>query len=369
MTAYVEKMEKTWSMLISCVHMGGLAIPPVRITDKWVSHDVGKVDMGDDLQPGPAASLDWLQPESTIIPASDGAKTEPGADSLRDNPAIMGPKLPEVVFMATLDPPLHVPLFVWQQIRQLGGDLTQPDMAYTTLDSLMFPIPPGSHNDPTELRTITRTKPVEVKSSPAVDLSTRTYRSTLYIYKPVYGQTLREIPFSHPQQLITMLPFLRQYAFLSTLLHNSFGETEDDGADAAKLRSDDQTIQRDASATRATVSTTKEDDFAAFMAGTSKKAIKNKKHNAQAAVAVDLTLNLHPIPRLQIVFPFRSTTANVVLEIRLNGEVHVDSQNVLDEKNSTAPNGRQRRPEDLGKLLESVEDVCKWCEFIRTRWA
>ena len=60
-------------------------------------------------------------------------------------------------------------------------------------------------------------------------------------------------------------------------------------------------------------------------------------------------------PRLQIMFPFRpGKTANVMLEIRENGQVHVEAQNVLDESNAVAPNGRVRRVEDLGKILMLV---------------
>jgi hypothetical protein len=79
-----------------------------------------------------------------------------------------------------------------------------------------------------------------------------------------------------------------------------------------------------------------------------------------------------PVPRLRAVFPFRDRTANVTLQIQENGHVHVESQDVLDERNMTAAagsGGRQRKMEDVGALLETLEDVGKWAEFIRTRWA
>jgi hypothetical protein len=34
-----------------------------------------------------------------------------------------------------------------------------------------------------------------------------------------------------------------------------------------------------------------------------------------------------------------------------------------------AANGRERRVEDIGALLERVEDLGKWVEFMRSRWA
>lgn len=365
MASYMAKYEETWGMLISVALLGDMTIPPVRISDKWVSADDEKVSLGDDLQLGPPATLDWLQPDNTIIQAQDAAKVAADADSLKGNGEMMGPKLPEVMFMATLDPPLNVPLLIWQEIRQLGGDLEQPELVYTTLDSLMFPIPPGSQNDPSELRTISCIKEVEFKPPGGGEVSLKTHRNTLYIHKPVYGKTLKEIPFSHPQQLIAMLPFLRQYAFLSKVLDNSFGHKADTPDTPEPHPSSKST-------TTTTATTTNQDNFGAFMAGSNKAAAKQVIGTVDSSpqpLSVDVTLSAHPVPRLQIVFPFRSATANVVLEVRPNGQLHVESQNVLDETNSTAPNGRQRRPEDIGKVLETLEHIGKWCEFIRSRWA
>lgn len=371
--AYIAETEKTWGLLVSCAPVGEMAIPPVRVSSEWISPEVEKASLGDDLQLGQQNTLDWLEPNDAILPAQDPSKT---ADALQVNTDIMGRNLPNVMFVATVDPPLNVPSLVWQQIRQFGGDIAaRDDLVYDTLDSLMFPIQPGSQSDPSELRTIRCTKAVDFMEPDGKDLITKTYENTLHIYKPVYGKALKEIPFSHPQQLINMLPFLRQYAFLSALLDNSFRQKEnapdhpkpDDAAAAASAAAKPTNAK--------TAVTTNEADFGGFMAKQKNGAAKGHTTGgdggprAESTTEIDVTLSAHPVPRLQIVFPFRSTTANVVLEIRANGQVHVESQNILDETNSTAPNGRQRHPEDVGKLLETIEDIGKWCEFIRTRWA
>lgn len=358
--AYIAETEKTWGMLINCGNLGGMAIPPVRVSNMWISTEVEKADLGDDLQLGQPVTLDWLQPDDTVLQAPDPNKPGAGAE-------IMGSNLPNVMFTATLDPPLNVPSLIWQQIRQIGGDLAaRDDLVYDTLDSLMFPIPPGSQSDPSELRTIRCIKEVDFMPLGGKVLTTKTHRNTLHIYKPVYGKTLKEIPFSHPQQLINMLPFLRQYAFLSTLLDNSFRQK----SNVPETSKPDPSVET----TQTTTTTTNQDDFGMFMVN-QKRSVAKAAANARVdgpqtpSTDVDVTLSAHPVPRLQIVFPFRSTTANVVLEIRPNGQVHVESQNVIDETNSTAPNGRRRQPEDVGKLLETIEDIGKWCEFIRSRWA
>ncbi|KAK3359023.1 mediator of RNA polymerase II transcription subunit 1-domain-containing protein [Lasiosphaeria hispida] len=349
MAARMAKTEKIWCILIGCAplrDMGVSPVSPVRVSDKWIGIDIEKIPLPDELYTGtPGPILDWLEPNSNFI-TPDPSKAGAGVNVL------LGPQLPEVAFLATFDPPVHIPIQLWDDIRQLGCGLRNDVQTYKTFDSLVFPIAPGTNYDPSEPRSITCIKKVEFTPRGEVQWSLKTHRSTLYIYKPIYGKTLTEMTFSHPQHIVNMLPYLRQYTFLSTLLENTFKEKPGPSATAGNKPS-----------TSTTATTTRQDDFAVFMeegAG---------KEEEEEPLKLDVTLTVHPVPRLQIVFPFRASTANVLLEIRENGRVHVEAQNVLDESNAVAPNGRPRRVEDLGKILETIEDVGKWCEFIRTRWA
>ncbi|KAK3378114.1 mediator of RNA polymerase II transcription subunit 1-domain-containing protein [Podospora didyma] len=344
MSARMAKTEKIWSILIACAPLRDMGVVgPVRISDKWIGVDIEKMPL-DGMHTGPM--LDWLEPDSTFVPSSDPTKAGSGADVL------LGPRLPDVAFHATFDPPVHISHSLWEQIGQSGCGLIATDMQLRTFDSLVFPVAPGTTYDPSEPRTIACTKKVEYTPPGGISWALKTHVNTLYIYKAVYGKTLSELSFSHPHHLINMLPYLRQYAFLSTLLENSFKEKPGPSAAAEGKPS-----------TTAIETTTNQDDFALFMEDDVPARCK-----AEEPLKVDVTLNVHPVPRLQIVFPFRGATANIVLEIQENGHVHIESQNVLDERNSIAPNGRLRRVEDLGKCLETIEDIGKWCEFIRTRW-
>lgn len=359
--AYIQETEKTWGMLISCAPLKDISIPPVRVSDKWISMEVEKVNGPEDLQPG--SVLEWLQPDNTILQPSDPSKAEPDANDLGADGLLLGPKFPEVIFKAILNSPLHVPVNVWEEICQIGGALPSAVfMAHVTLDSLLFPVPPGSQQDPNEPRSITVTRKVDVcTGSNEADWSQDTHRNRLWIYRPVIGKTLTEIPFSHPQQIISILPLLRQYAFLSTILEKEFGRRQ---ASPATPTVEEESV-------KTTATTTNEDDYEALMAGVR----INGQEKADSASAntprlnVDANFTTYPVPRLSITFPFKQRTASVTLEIHANGHVHVESQNVLDESNSTAPNGKERRPEDLGKMLEVTEDIGEWIEFIRTRWA
>jgi len=338
---------KIWSILVGCAPLRDINVSPVRVSDKWISVDIEKATLPGELHTGQL--LDWLEPENTFI-NPDPAKEAAGGDPMQSEPPLLGPRLPEVAFLATFDPPIHVTLSLWQNLQQLGCGL--PDVqSLQTFDTLVFPVPLEVAYDPSEPRTITCVKQVESRGPGETAFRWRPHRNTLYVYKPIYGRNLREFTFSHPQQIVNMLPFFRQYTFLSTLLEKSFRE-EPAPAPARPA----------APKPRAkTTITTNMDDFSEFM----------ERENSQAndALRVDVTLSVHPIPRLQIVFPFRSTTANVVLDIRENGSVHIVSQNILDESNAIGPEGKARQPEDLGKILETCEDIGTWCEFLRARWS
>lgn len=434
MAGYVQKHEKIWGILVGCAPSNpdlDVNVNPVRLSHHWISDNVEMPHMPGDLQTSPM--LDWLEPENTIIPPDP----EKAGDSL------LGPRLPSVTFSATLDPPIHISFLLWEQLRGMGIGIPPMDIS-KSFDNLVFPIAPGGYYDPTEPREIHHTKDIKYQLPGSPAWSSRKHANSLYIYKPIYGKTLTEASFSHPQHLIAMLPYLRQYAFLSTLLENSFKED----TTASKRTPPTMTIHQNSSISKKI--TTNRDEFDRFMSALSPATIKSPNSGIDAptpmdistsmsmsidphhlsdtvpmsidgasqsqsqllpsqaahsqpshfntqvpptvgpnhpsfphshtsgpaagsepeAIKIDINLTMVHAPRLQIAFPFRaSETAIVVLEIRENGQVHVESQNVLDERNRLAPNGRERRPEDLGKMLETVEDIGKWVEFVRSRWA
>ncbi|KAK3957043.1 mediator of RNA polymerase II transcription subunit 1-domain-containing protein [Pseudoneurospora amorphoporcata] len=437
MAAYVEKHEKIWGILVGCAPINmnlDVNVHPVRVSHHWIPEGVERPHIPGDLQTGPM--VQWLEPQDTLVPPDP----EKAGDSL------LGPRLPSVTFSATFDPPMPISLGLWEQLRSMGIGIP-PMVASKSFDLLVFPMAPGDYYDPSELREIHSTKDVKYQLPGSPAWNSRKHANSLYIYKPVYGKTLTEASFSHPQQLIAMLPYLRQYAFLSTLLENSFKE------DTGPKRTPPQTTMHPGTLSKKT--TTNRDEFNRFMSlssaiiespnndaptpmditsmsidpvsqpshphpsgtvpmsidGASQSqllpsqaahsqptshfntqvpptggpnshpnthAFSNSSHTLTSgpsgsepeAIKIDINLTMAHGPRLQIAFPFRaSETAIVVLEIRENGQVHVESQNVLGERNRVAPNGRERRPEDLGKMLETLEDIGKWVEFVRTRWA
>jgi hypothetical protein len=395
---WTEETRRRWSILIDCAPSKGIAVNPVRISDKWIGPDVEKIPLPDELHTG-GPIIDWLEPESTFVPMPDPTK----ADSMGPSPSLLGPRLPDAVFHATFDPPVHVPEPLWLQIRQMGCMVDEWPLKEflipSTFDRLVLPDPPGQVPDGSESRTVTMSKKTPVKELGAPKLSLRSHANTLHVYKPELGRTLTGMNFSHPQQLIAILPYLRQYAFLATLLENGFKE-QPDLTDLIEPAGDEAATNP---ATTTNTIITNGADYAGLATtnnpgpGTTNGAplspeIKeengkgNEKQQQQPQqqpqqrhqqgaeeppLNIEITLTIDPEPHFHVTFPFTGgRTAVVEFEVHENGVVHLISQNVLEEgRNMVAPNGRQRKAEDVAAVLERFGDVGRWVEFMREMWA
>ncbi|KAL3427117.1 hypothetical protein PVAG01_00626 [Phlyctema vagabunda] len=341
-----EEERRTWSLLVECAQPPALVYTPARVSEKWISENIKKVDVQDvDLFLGPEGHtpLEWLEPDNTLLPSAEAAKTDG-----MDIDAHPEPKFPEIVFSAKFDPPLIVPYGVAMQIH---NQINLPiDMYQTsTFDGLIFPPSPGDKGELGEARTIETWIEVPIYSKEK-EKSIRVHRNTLFIEKIEYGRTLTELPFSHPRQLVEMLPVLRQYAFLHCLLDKSFSST-------AKHAPPKETKQDGDKSTR--------EQFADFMAQISLE----KASDDGRELSLDVTLAISATPRLQIVFPFKRRTANITVDIKLNGVVDVIAQNVLADPASDGSKsaGKAVTVADLAKMLEVSEDLGIWAEFIRRR--
>ncbi|KAI0881824.1 mediator of RNA polymerase II transcription subunit 1-domain-containing protein [Annulohypoxylon maeteangense] len=333
---------KTWGILIECAPASGMVYSPVRVSDKWISPDIEKSHITEtDMMQTSVPFLDWLEPPTTLLPSSEEVKTEGGLEGLP------GPKTPDVVFMATFDPPVIVPHAVAMEIYKISA--TNVPLTNITFDALMFPIPEGSPYDPSEPREFTFIQTIPTFSqSPQAEPTLKAHRNTLFIYKPVYGQVVNHVPFAHPKDLVAMLPLLRQYAFLSLLLTNMFKPKE--GKPSTTESSEEDSHQP----------VTQKDEFEQFMSTKTSK----EKSVPKNALKVDLTLTAHPVPRLLLVFPFNGDTANVLLEIQIGGRVAIISENIL-KPTSDSQGMEQFRRSDWANALETMEDIGAWIELIK----
>lgn len=348
----LSRLKNTWSLVLECAAIDQAGLPPVRVSDNWISKDVIKAD-SDAKSP----VLDWQEPEQVSLPQSDEAK-EAGMEVLQ--PDLSTTRVPRVMFTVSFDPPVILPQNDWARLYAFAnvepppinppGDFNnRPPPPPPTFDSLFFPIASGTKQDPSEPRSITREREVQVFDSQQ-QASTTNHKNTLYIYKPIYSQEVSEMPFSHPKQLIEMLPLLRQYAFLTTLLQNSFGPTESSTATKSSTTKNSSPKQQPSNTIPL------KDQLSTFYS------------TAPASIStlnLDAILWVHPSPRLQVVFPMGSSTAEIMFKILEGGLVEVTSENIL-EYLPEEKKGKITR-EGLAKALEHLEDLSKWAEWIRTR--
>ncbi|KAI1336774.1 mediator of RNA polymerase II transcription subunit 1-domain-containing protein [Xylariaceae sp. FL0016] len=343
----------TWSILLACAPASSMVYNAVRVSNKWIGPDIEKSSLtNEEMMSMSAPVLDWLEPANTLLPPSQETKAD---GNLESNPALLGPRPPDVIFMAHFDPPIVVPQLAAMEIYKIAA--VDPTPATQTFDACLFPLPEGTIHDPSDPREMSCTQKfytsVQNFSTGQKHTVWKTHMNTLLVDKPIYGQTLKHIPITHPKDLVAMLPIARQYAFLSLLLNNSFKDYKP--PEAKPNTSQTQAI------------TTARDEFMEFISEANTERAKELSN----ATKVDMVLIIHPVPRLQLVFPFRETTGNITLEIQVGGRVHIVSDNVFDQpaKDGVLLNGRGSlvSAEKWAKGLEIIEHIGMWVERIKQK--
>ncbi|KAK6602700.1 hypothetical protein H4I95_06637 [Botrytis cinerea] len=283
------------------------------------------------------------------------------------------------MFVAKFDPPVVVPYAIAMQIYQ--STQTPFDFSeITTFDGLMFPLSAEEalKTNETQARTINVEKNVSVWDREGKK-EAKQHFNTLYIEKIDYGRKVEEVSFSHPRQLVEMLPCLRQFALLSTVLRKSF-EAEERSKSKSRGPSKSEPLSK-SSEIDTLNPPTKKQEFEDFMKGiiatpTSKSVLEeSKKEKKGESTHLDVSLTLTPVPRVEIVFEFKKRSANVIFEIQGNGRVVVAQENILngmgeDEvMDGMGEEGKARTltSEDLGRMLEVCEDLGVWVEWIKGR--
>ncbi|KAJ8105292.1 hypothetical protein ONZ43_g7484 [Nemania bipapillata] len=351
-TSVDSEEGNTWGILIDCASASNMNMvyTPVRVSDKWISPNLVKTNPTDDeIMSATGPILDWLEPPNILLPPTEENKPETGLDMA----GLTASKPADVVFMATFNPPVIVTNGVAMEIYKMSA--FNAPLSSSTFDNLLFPVGQGANYDPSEPRVLKCMREVPVllgvhqgQTKPTLKL----HNNTLLVDKPVYGQVVTHVPISHPKDLIMMLPLLRQYAFLSLLLANSFEQRER----APTVSEPDATGEY-----TSTLRTT-EREFGDFMS-------KAKGGNHSQHLKVDIVLSAHPIPRLQLVFPFRQTAAMINIEIQLEGKVHIVSDNIFSESESEGSQskgkGKLLTRKQFAEKLELCENIGIWVEFIK----
>lgn len=352
-TAPSSEKEKVWSLLIGCTGTEGMGMPPIRVSDEWLSKDVAKEDP---LEPK-KMMLDWHEPANVSLPPSENNK-DGGMEMLQPDMSVT--RVPQVMFTVTFDPPIILPQNDWMRLYSYTGSGPPNLFGYPpTFEALFFPVVVGAAPDPSEHRIITAKRQVRVFDKERKP-STKSHRNRLFIYKQIYSHTITEMPFSHPRQLIDMLPLLRQYAFISTLLEKSFGSAN---KEPQKEPSANGIASQKQPASKI------QDELLAITGFSDPTPPKQPSSDDSSDLDLDVILWVHPAPHFQVSFPFRDSTVSITLHIMENGVVEITEDNLLSRLEADSGKGKMPTRAELGRALEHLEDLCAWVEWLRSRYS
>jgi Mediator of RNA polymerase II transcription subunit 1 len=191
----------TYSLSIECESCLPNEFPHARVSSEWISDEIETTN-GIDINGMAASGLAWLDPpfpdtEMLSIPI----KKEDGAPTVKNTAAR---------FVAKLNPPLVVPLAVAQAIRSAVG--LKDDIHPTDFDQVKLyhnlllgtELPDGW--DGSDLQIFShRTFPGRTNKQDSKSSSQLKHINCLY-HQIILGYVLDELPFSHPKQLLEIIP-------------------------------------------------------------------------------------------------------------------------------------------------------------------
>lgn len=328
---------KVYAAVLECEAYATPLYPPIRVSNSWVSNPVGEVTAQDQDQDDVQHSLiDWQEPSPTLLkPATDGSL------NLDDQDPLSQDRTPNVRFVARLEPPIVVPLQIAIDIHQsVGAPLLQESLLSTTYESLLFAdiaAPPNSREQRTTTKTVTSFdssgNPIEHR-----------HKYTLFPTQSDYGRILDSLPFSHPRQITEILPILRRWVLIGSLLRRAF--VPDAVPESPKKVDDDAAFEMDFQLDE---SMTVEEELAALLASPSSPPAENDLDRAEgSAIPVDITLTTSSsTPAIGAVWSQGEKLRTVNFGIGLNGaiEVYGDQAEQASERKQTK------------SILEIAEDV------------
>jgi len=301
---------KIWSAVVECEASRAELYPSIRVSDGWVSDEVDRSydNRNESFLTGDSA-LGWLDPPPTLTPSN------PTGDAMEvDSSVASDGKPPDVRFIARLEPPLVVPLQTAVDIYgSVGVTIPQDSIRPTTFEELLLPgLSLGASVGHTEDGQLVMEKQVTAYDNEGVAIE-RKHKNTLYTQKSEYGRLIKDIPFSHPRQLIAILPVLRQWALVGSILQRSFGADGGDKINSSVDLAPDPS-EKDLSTT--TNGRDAAEELAALMTDADVDV-----PDSNTPMPVDFTLTTLPTPHIAVLFNLRGALATVTFDILPNAEI------------------------------------------------
>jgi hypothetical protein len=336
---------QTWTLRIEAEASPAGIYPPLRVSDQWLGPT-------QDISPdGWPENIPWGDPPQTFI----GGPSANSGDAM----SMDAHKLPDLRFVAKLDPPLILPL------PAAAAVLSNVELSLAQMT--MYPIYHlkllGIASQDVTRKVQAEQKVLSRRDGQEVEV---THQSVLHVSRAELGYKLEELPFSHPKQLVELLPTLRQWALVGSLLQNSFAEgLADTLPDGTPVGSDESPLNSHPNGTNGT---SPADD----------NILDDLLHDAPATsdrLRLDIGLTTSPHPVLSIAYGDTDTAdvCNLVLQILPNADVVMsDDEDVAMAKIDLSGHAPDAAPFDakhkrLARGLEVGGDVDVWVEWMRSR--
>lgn len=355
-----EADGKVYAAIIECEASSSELYLSIRISDSWVS-DI--VERPAETVPEISGALDlptrtdWQDPPPTLITphpprSSDAMNLDPEPSSL--------PKPPDIRFVVKIEPPVIVPLQIAFSIYQsVGAPLSQDSIQATSYESMLLP-PPSTSSEKSVLPNDSPHSMTKIRNAPSrysSDLqSNRKYQYNLFA-TPSYAHAIDVLPFVHPRQLIDIVPVLRQWVLVASLLRRCF----DDSSSVANNNVKPPNNDHNSSDSNDESDNDDEDKDSAdgLLSSLLRRQRRSKAKLKPLAIDVNLSITAIEAPRFMVVFERGSRRATVGFCVQLNGEigtVDVDCPGA-GEDDHDGDARREGRKQKVKRVLEVAEDL------------
>ncbi|KAL8780264.1 MAG: hypothetical protein Q9213_006540 [Squamulea squamosa] len=366
----------TWSANIECQSSSADLYPSIHVSSDWVSETVIKTP-ADQQDPFSSSNndishIDWQDPPPTFV------TTEPSTSGAMDHEAdtLLQQKPPDVRFIARFHPPVLVPVQTAVNIFNTVG--VREAMQPTMYDSLLLPNRDGTPYISSTERVVER----EIYSPANDDLSKeiRLHRYTFFADPQAYARNIEELPFSHPKEIVALLPVLRQWAFVSSILRRCFHSTQqcDGKGKMTNGNAASTSISVSDSDSESDSDSNSDNDGCTFPVNGSTfdlEAFLNPKYtsiSAPQARPIDVSISTTgSCPRISLVFPRKGEIANISFTVEENadiGSIHINlgesSAGDVELQDGANTERLVKRRENVKKILELSEDLGLLVEWI-----
>ena len=321
--------------------------PSLRVSDSWLNGylDPAVAEFGKDIL--------WQDPPATLVSSISGTG---GTETM---PVDGQQKLPDLRFVARLEPPIVMPYQVAMNVLTTVGVSVPTTLTIPPQYAALLLDPAAVARAQQSIASFSMAAEHAVLSQENERESTIEHRYALNSVKPDWGFKIEELPFSHPRQLVELLPTLRQWACIGSLLKSTFKHSASS--------TNDRSMANGTQHAKVQKSRNGSDNPVHINGNSSLEDLLTPPGTPRdgGTSQINISLTTSPIPTLGFTFPERqhSGIGNVNVQILPNADLVVTSKEDVDGDATDSDSTEERKK--LARALDVCGDVGVWIEWMR----